>query len=118
LLIIDRFFQYDYNSHIKQYEAKMKTAPVSDLKAHLSEYLDRVKAGAEVLVTDRGKAVARLTPVSRGEATNPSLVKMEREGLIRVGSGLLPPDFWDMQRPEDPDGLVRQVLIEERGAGR
>jgi hypothetical protein len=31
----------------------MKTASVSKLKASLSEYLKRVKAGEEVLVTER-----------------------------------------------------------------
>ena len=30
----------------------MKTASVSELKASLSEYLSKVKAGEEVLVTD------------------------------------------------------------------
>ena len=30
----------------------MKTAPVSELKARLSEYLNQVKAGMEVLITD------------------------------------------------------------------
>jgi len=33
----------------------MKTAAVSELKARLSEYLNQVKAGMEVLITDRGK---------------------------------------------------------------
>ena len=45
----------------------MKTAAVSELKARLSKYLDRVKAGEEVLITDRGNPVARLTPIVRGK---------------------------------------------------
>jgi prevent-host-death family protein len=43
----------------------MKTASVSELKSHLSEYLSRVKAGSEILITDHGKPVARLVPLSR-----------------------------------------------------
>ena len=42
----------------------MKTTAISDLKAHLSEYLNQVKSGNEILVTDRGKPVARIVPVS------------------------------------------------------
>jgi prevent-host-death family protein len=35
---------------------------VRDLKARLSEYLGRVAAGEDVVVTDRGRPVARLVP--------------------------------------------------------
>jgi prevent-host-death family protein len=96
----------------------MKTAPVSDLKAHLSEYLNQVKAGMEVLITDRGKPVARLVPISRSKDFKESLTLMEKQGLIRLGSGKLPKDFWRMDRPEDPRGLVLKALLEEREAGR
>ena len=34
---------------------------VAEAKAHLSELLDRVEAGEEVVITRRGHAVARLT---------------------------------------------------------
>jgi antitoxin (DNA-binding transcriptional repressor) of toxin-antitoxin stability system len=33
--------------------------PVTELRAHLSDWLDRVRAGEEVIVTDRGIPVAR-----------------------------------------------------------
>ena len=96
----------------------MKTAPVSELKAHLSEYLNQVKAGMEVLITDRGKPVARLVPILRSKDLKESLVRMEKQGLIRLGSGKLPKDFWRMDRPDDPRGLVLKALLEEREAGR
>jgi prevent-host-death family protein len=96
----------------------MKTAPVSELKARLSEYLNQVKAGMEVLITDRGKPVARLVPISRSKDLKESLVHMEKQGLIRLGSGKLPKDFWRMDRPDDPRSLVLKALLEEREAGR
>jgi len=96
----------------------MKIAPVSDLKARLSEYLNQVKAGMEVLITDRGKPVARLVPILRSKDLKESLVRMEKQGLIRLGSGKLPKDFWRMDRPDDPRGLVLKALLEEREAGR
>ena len=96
----------------------MKIAAVSNLKARLSEYLNQVKAGNEVLITDRGKPVARLVPISRTRAVGESLARMERQGLIKLGSGRLPKDFWAMPRAEDPKGLVLKALLEERKEGR
>ncbi len=96
----------------------MKTAPVSELKARLSEYLNQVKAGMEVLITDRGKPVARLVPIPRSKNLKESLVRMEKQGLIKLGSGKLPKDFWRMDRPDDPKGLVLKALMEEREEGR
>lgn len=40
--------------------------PVRDLKNRLSEYLRKVSAGQEVVVTSRGKAVARLVAPRAG----------------------------------------------------
>jgi len=96
----------------------MKVAAVSKLKAYLSEYLNQVKAGNEVLITDRGQPVARLVPISRTKAAKDSLTRMEKQGLIRLGSGRLPKDFWTMPRSEDPDGLVLKALLDERGEGK
>ena len=96
----------------------MKITAVSNLKARLSEYLNQVKAGNEVLITDRGKPVARLVPISRIKAAGESLARMEKQGLIKLGSGKLPRDFWTMPRAEDPKGLVLKALLEEREDGR
>jgi prevent-host-death family protein len=96
----------------------MKTAAVSEIKARLSEYLTQVKAGMEILITDRGKPVARLVPLSRSKGLKESLVQMEKQGLIRVGSGKLPKNFWRIHRPDDPKGTVLKALLEEREGGR
>lgn len=96
----------------------MKTAAVSDLKARLSQYLDQVKAGSEVLITDRGRPVARLVPISMAGRPRESLRRMEKQGLIRLGSGRLPKGFWALKRPKDPQGQVLQALLDERKRGR
>jgi len=41
----------------------MKTASISDLKDRLSAYIDGVRAGDPLLVTDRKRPVAILQPV-------------------------------------------------------
>jgi prevent-host-death family protein len=84
----------------------MKTAAISELKARLSEYLNRVKAGEEIITTDRGKPGARLLPISRKRAVRETVTAMEKRGLIRLGSGKLPKDFWTMPKAEDSEGLV------------
>jgi prevent-host-death family protein len=96
----------------------MKIAAVSELKAKLSDYLNQVKAGGEVLITDRGRPVARLVPVPRSKVTRESMTEMEREGLIKLGSGRLPKEFWSLHRSGDPQGLVLKALLEERERGR
>ena len=40
----------------------MKSAKISELKAHLSEYLAGVRRGATVIVCDRNTPIARLVP--------------------------------------------------------
>lgn len=96
----------------------MKTAAVSELKARLSKYLNRVKTGEEVLITDRGNPVARLMPISRTTTGRETMIGMEKRGLIRLGSGSLPKDFWSMPRAEDAKGLVLRALLEEREGGK
>lgn len=97
----------------------MKTASVSKLKASISEYLYRVKAGEEVLVTDRGKPIARLIPLDRSETEVPAhLLMLEKAGLVRIGSGKIKADFWNLPRPKDAKGLAIKALIKERENGR
>lgn len=95
----------------------MATAGISELKASLSEYLKRVKAGEEVIVTERGKAVARLVPYTRSGPTPAELEAMIRAGLIRPPRKKLGPEFWDLPRPADPEGYVLKALLEEREEG-
>jgi prevent-host-death family protein len=100
----------------------VESAGIAELKAKLSEYLSRVRAGEEVLVTDRGKPVARLVPVREGagpgdEAEKARLLAMEREGLLRLGSGRLPDGFLEKARPADPGGSLRKAVSEDREEG-
>jgi prevent-host-death family protein len=51
---------------------------VSDLRAHLSEWLDRARAGEEVVVTERGVPVARLLGIDAAE----TLERLTADGVI------------------------------------
>jgi prevent-host-death family protein len=64
---------------------------VRELRDHLSQWLERVKAGGEVIVTERGMPVARLTSVK----IHPEYQRLIDEGIIhparRPKSKALPP---------------------------
>ena len=95
----------------------MKTAAISEIKAKLSDFLNQVKAGEEVLITDRGKPVARLSPLAKTRSSaHPAI--LEKQGLIRLGSGKLPKNIGTLPRAKDDAGLVLKALLEEREAGR
>lgn len=97
----------------------MKSATVSKLKATLSEHLARVKAGEEVIVTERGKPIAKIVPLPRdASAVAAHLLELARAGLVRIGSGRLPDGFWKMPRPKDRRGAALKALLEERAEGR
>lgn len=49
----------------------MLTVDLAHAKAQLSELLDKVEAGEEVLIARRGRAVARLSPVARPKTPLP-----------------------------------------------
>ncbi|MGH9241800.1 MAG: type II toxin-antitoxin system Phd/YefM family antitoxin [Vicinamibacterales bacterium] len=41
----------------------METVGIRELKAHLSRHLKRVRAGARLAVTERGRTIATISPV-------------------------------------------------------
>lgn len=86
----------------------MKTAPVTDLKNHLSRYLRLVASGESVTITDHGQPVARLSRVESGSGDADALVAA---GLARPPLAPLPPDFLKRRKPT---GQGRQALVEDR----
>ena len=62
-----------------------KAVGIRELKTHLSRYVKEVKDGDEILVSDRGKIVARIVPVggtSEGTRLQNMLLKLSAEGKI------------------------------------
>jgi prevent-host-death family protein len=51
---------------------------IRELRGSLSEYLARVRAGDELVVTDRGKAIARIVPIAGGRALDRAIA----DGLV------------------------------------
>lgn len=79
---------------------------IRELHDQLSRYVRQVADGGEVLVTMRGRPVARLSGV---EAVDP-LAELRRRGLIREPSG-----EWHPPRARvRPAGGVSQLVGEQR----
>lgn len=96
----------------------MVTVGVEELKARLPEYLRRVRAGEQVVVTEDGRPVARLERIEpTAETEEERMERLYAAGIIRRGSRKgLPPDFFK-NRVKDPKGLVLKALLEEREEG-
>lgn len=79
-----------------------------DLKNNLSRYLDQVEAGVEVVVTDRGRPIARLNGID--DVPRDKLAGMIEAGLVR------PPTSKVRQRPVplSADGSVSELVAEQR----
>lgn len=93
----------------------MPTASISETKAKLSALLDRVKAGEEVTITDRGVPVARIVPIPATEVDwDERLARLERQGVIRRPKKKLEPG-WLASRPlAKSHASVLEALLEER----
>ena len=52
--------------------------PVTELRAHLSDWLERARAGEEIIVTDRGVPVVRIL----GVTATATIQRLTAEGVI------------------------------------
>ncbi|HEY0555447.1 MAG TPA: type II toxin-antitoxin system prevent-host-death family antitoxin [Thermoanaerobaculia bacterium] len=75
----------------------MRSLGIAELKALLSETLARVKAGEEVMVTEHGRPIARILPLS---AASPAAATQElvRMGQVRAPEKPLDEAFWKLPR--------------------
>ncbi len=91
----------------------MKTAGIKELKNQLSSYLTLVKKGEEVLITDRGKPIARIV----SENTQKTSLRRALQPLIMEGLVNLPTDRIDRDIPspvELPGKQVSEMISEDR----
>lgn len=86
---------------------------VRELRNNLSRYLERVREGEEVIVTDRGKAVARMVPI-KGESGESLVDRLVREGKITPPKRPKRPTS-EHPPPVKAKGTVTDLLLEMRG---
>jgi prevent-host-death family protein len=67
-----------YKSLFNERTVQAVEVSVTELRAHLSDWLDRAKAGGDVVITDRGIPVARLAALD----SPGTLERLTAEGVI------------------------------------
>jgi prevent-host-death family protein len=83
--------------------------PVTELRAHLGDWLDRVREGEEVIVTDRGVPVARLI----GMSATSTLQRLAADGVIGRDVSARRPSAVGNARPR-PVRPVSDIISEQR----
>lgn len=99
----------------------MRKASITYVKNNLSAVVKMVREGTPVLLTDYGKPVARLEPLSEQDLADAEnhLNDLEKRGLIRRSRKPLPASFWKSAPVKTRDGSsVVEALLEERRSGR
>ncbi len=75
----------------------VKPIGIRELKANLSKYLKDVKEGGAIVVTERGRAIARIVPVKPGEERSKlQSILLKLSGNDRI---ILPAPFKKASRP-------------------
>lgn len=86
------------------------TVGIRELKARLSSYIDQVKTGHSVIITDRGEPVARIVPM--GSTLEARLQELAQAGLI-AWSGHELPSVAPLARTRG-EQMVSELLLENR----
>ncbi len=96
----------------------MQKTSVSILKAQLSQYLAAVKSGEEVIVTEHGRPIARISPMEATRTLDERMATLIREGRVRPPTAPGPMPLRPLaELPKDPEGKTLEYLIEERREG-
>jgi len=81
---------------------------IREIRQNLSKYLKRVEEGETFEVTDHGRPVAMLSPVSTSR--QPTLERLARDGWIILGTG---EDITAMGDPLPYDGPPTADVLDE-----
>lgn len=91
----------------------MKTTGIARLKAQLSRYVEHVKNGQEVVVTERGRPVAKLVPLRATEGRESRRERLARAGLLQRGPGRVRATLLRPPRgPRHGTGVLKALLAE------
>ena len=65
----------------------MDKVGLREANIHFARYVKKVKGGTEILLTDRGKPIAVISPISRKEEPLEERLRMlEKMGILRMAS--------------------------------
>lgn len=99
----------------------MKTASVTEVKNNLRRFLELVRNGEAVVITDRGVPIARIESVRADQDRNGEqarLSRLERAGLLRRGRPISRNLVSAAPATLKKGVSAVEVLLEERRGGR
>jgi len=99
----------------------MRSASITDVKNNLSKYLELVKSGDSVLITERGIVIARIESVRAqpGETADQArLARLERAGVLRRGRPVSRKLINEAPPALAGGASAVQALLDERQSGR
>ena len=96
--------------------ATLKKVGLRELKNRMGAYFRQVRRGATILVTDRGKPIARISPspleAANGKTLEDVLQELAAAGHIRLAERRGPlPDFTPIAAPGK---AASRILLEDR----
>jgi len=98
-----------YRLALVQVYARNMDVAVTELRAHLSEWLERARGGTEVVITDHGVPVARLL----GLTTTSALERLTADGVIGRPAAAQRPRASGRARPR-PRRPLAEIVSEQR----
>lgn len=91
----------------------MAEVGVAQLRRELKDWLDRAQSGDEVVITERGRPVARLSGIDIA----PLLDRLTEQGQISSAPDTARPTARGRQRVK-AEGSVADLVVDERAARR
>jgi prevent-host-death family protein len=64
-----------------------------ELKTRLGTYLQRVREGRTLIVTDRGEPIAEIRPIAPDTSVPPELLKLSSKGTVTLPTRTSAPPF-------------------------
>lgn len=89
----------------------MESVGLREANVHFTSYITKVRAGAEIILTDRGVPIAIIKPVT--SAVSPlkiRLKQLEESGMLRRAKG----EFTLSEAVSCKGGLISETVIDER----
>ncbi len=92
----------------------METVNIAELKSNLSAYLEQVRNGAEFIVKDRNRPIARMMPLTAGEDLDAEEEALVAAGLMRLPLQTKSNNFFELPAPDVSLDHLRAAIRAER----
>jgi hypothetical protein len=113
------FLKYDLINlllRLRRKESVGQPTVGASMELQLERYLRQVEGGREVIAARERElfGIRQETEPAREIREQDRLMRLERAGEIKLGSGELEDDFWELPMPDEPEGAVLKAFLEDR----